>query len=583
MHEAIRAMAEHYEKQQPKTVKITQKSIEERSPSSTSKLPFVGQLLKEYPQRDKLAYHLSNQPDEKLHKALEFIKGHSDEDTKYIKELIKEELKIRKSQKENKVRAAGIMYMAGDKVLLGKRKDGSWAFPGGKIENGETCKQAARREFGEETGFFASDLIEEYDHSDNGEVEFTTFRHQGGTFTPSIMKEHSEFVWAGIDTLPEPLHPGVKATLEKFATSQTKENASKFPEFYYCRHMQPGVCGYENETILVDTECMKKMLTTAEGLPVYIDHQKVKLDTLKEDAAGYITGSFYNELDGWGWFKIIIIDDDAHRAAQQKWRVSNAYRVKQFGNGGTKNNVPYDREIKDAEFTHLAIVQNPRYEGALILTPDEFKRYQEEKRAELAEKQNSKPSKGFFMAGFKFFKNKREEVSEIDDDTMVDIGDGQTVSVKELRNSLVEEKKAAAKRLEDEKRNKKNEDDMVECEGEKVPMKDLIASYKKNKMKKNESETEEEKKKAKEKADKENAEKEEKEKKEKEEKENKERDEEEKKNALAAKTRDDAFMNELKNANNRAAAAPQSAKVTAPGVGLARGKAMFGSPEKKAS
>ncbi|MHC5542036.1 NUDIX hydrolase, partial [Singulisphaera rosea] len=41
------------------------------------------------------------------------------------------------------IKAAGIMFIAGNEVLLLKRSDpgdmpGTWAFPGGKLEDGET-------------------------------------------------------------------------------------------------------------------------------------------------------------------------------------------------------------------------------------------------------------------------------------------------------------------------------------------------------------------------------------------------------------------------------------------------------------
>lgn len=35
--------------------------------------------------------------------------------------------------------------------------------------------------------------------------------------------------------------------------------------------------------------------------------------------------------------------------------------------GGTENNIPYDIEFLDGVFTHLAIVNNPRYERANIV------------------------------------------------------------------------------------------------------------------------------------------------------------------------------------------------------------------------
>jgi 8-oxo-dGTP diphosphatase len=45
-----------------------------------------------------------------------------------------------------------------DKILLMRRKDSWWEFPGGSIEWGESPEQAAAREFKEETQLIVSDL-----------------------------------------------------------------------------------------------------------------------------------------------------------------------------------------------------------------------------------------------------------------------------------------------------------------------------------------------------------------------------------------------------------------------------------------
>lgn len=51
-----------------------------------------------------------------------------------------------------KVEAAGGIVTCGSKVLVMKR-NGIWDLPKGKVEKGETLKDAALREVGEETGF----------------------------------------------------------------------------------------------------------------------------------------------------------------------------------------------------------------------------------------------------------------------------------------------------------------------------------------------------------------------------------------------------------------------------------------------
>lgn len=65
--------------------------------------------------------------------------------------------------KKNLARPAvgvAVILVKDRKVLLGKRKnahgDGTWAFPGGHLEGGETIEGCARREVAEETGLTVS-------------------------------------------------------------------------------------------------------------------------------------------------------------------------------------------------------------------------------------------------------------------------------------------------------------------------------------------------------------------------------------------------------------------------------------------
>lgn len=115
------------------------------------------------------------------------------------------------------VKAAGIMYIDDNSVLLLKRMDGSWGFPGGKIEAGEKTIDAALRESAEEVGFKPDyDQLWQIDFSNNGRVQFTTYCCRMG-FEPILnTSEHTEFRWCAFGDLPDVMHPNARKTLEGY-------------------------------------------------------------------------------------------------------------------------------------------------------------------------------------------------------------------------------------------------------------------------------------------------------------------------------------------------------------------------------
>lgn len=117
--------------------------------------------------------------------------------------------------------AAGIVYRSGDSVLLLLRASNAgdfplhWGLPGGGIEEGETPEQAAIRESQEEIGRAPTDPLCVLDY-DGG---FTTYGLTvAEPFAPTLNPEHLGFVWAPLGALPQPLHPGVAATLARLPT-----------------------------------------------------------------------------------------------------------------------------------------------------------------------------------------------------------------------------------------------------------------------------------------------------------------------------------------------------------------------------
>lgn len=100
--------------------------------------------------------------------------------------------------------------------------------------------------------------------------------------------------------------------------------------------------------------------------PVIINH---KDKITEDDKVGEVFNVWFNPDDGWYWCDGVITDVTAQNLIQDKgWSVSCSYDFTSYNDeGGTENNIPYDIEFLDGEFTHLALVNNPRYERANIV------------------------------------------------------------------------------------------------------------------------------------------------------------------------------------------------------------------------
>jgi len=137
------------------------------------------------------------------------------------------------------IKAAGILFTCGDSALFLRRADGGdhageWCVPGGKMDDGETAEAGAIRETYEEAGIHIKEdelapwtrtlspaemvvAMEGLEPAPSEDVDFTTFlvkvSHQ---FTPRLSNEHDGYAWSPITAPPQPLHPGVAITLDRF-------------------------------------------------------------------------------------------------------------------------------------------------------------------------------------------------------------------------------------------------------------------------------------------------------------------------------------------------------------------------------
>ena len=137
------------------------------------------------------------------------------------------------------------------------------------------------------------------------------------------------------------------------------------------RFLTPGVAGYPGQfgNVLIKKETFDKFINSMVGVPVIVNHKDLSKDNADDERVGVVSNVWFDEKDGWYWCEGVIWDETAINLIQDKgWSVSCSYDVKLADDtGGTENNIPYDIEFLDGVFTHLAIVDNPRYERANIV------------------------------------------------------------------------------------------------------------------------------------------------------------------------------------------------------------------------
>jgi len=207
------------------------------------------------------------------------------------------------------------------------------------------------------------------------------------------------------------------------------------PKRFFAKHMVQGVAGYQDFNLYASNDAILNMEKSFEGKPLVVDHQDIDHDNLKNQMDGIVVRSFYNKWDGWHWAEIMAITDSAVNVIENKgWQVSNCYTPRVLDTEGTYLNIAYDQVLDGGEYDHLALVSNPRYEDSVVLTPAEFKAYNEQKEAKFISNSKAKKPEGKRM--FEFFKKVKIENDLNPEEMIVKLENGLEISISEALDKL---------------------------------------------------------------------------------------------------------------------------------------------------
>jgi hypothetical protein len=248
--------------------------------------------------------------------------------------------------------------------------------------------------------------------------------------------------------------------------NEEREGAEPFEGF----HLEPGLVGYpemkhpvhgtQGVTLLVEKPVVDAMRDSARGMPVLNWKHETSSDSerwIKDGkAVGVMTRSFWNGEAGKEACEFFLWDREAKANARGGFRLSNAWRADDVDwTPGVHNGMPYDGRLKAAHYTHLAIVPNPRYEGAVIYANAE----------------------GGLKAMLKLFGIGKSEAVELDKEAALKVGE-KSYTALEVVNAITKMEAAAAPAKTTAKEGVLTEKDTIEVGGKKYSHAEVMNALK---------------------------------------------------------------------------------------------------------
>lgn len=151
------------------------------------------------------------------------------------------------------------------------------------------------------------------------------------------------------------------------------------PRSFKTRFIEPGIISYDDKnagTVLVSKEALDRMAKSFKGCPVIFipeyhnDADKANSFNLDDPNAPLPAGIVADEPvwgdDGWLWVNLLVWGEDAIDALEKGFNVSCSYMTDEEGPGGVWHELPYDAEVVNGHYMHMAIVPRPRYEGSRV-------------------------------------------------------------------------------------------------------------------------------------------------------------------------------------------------------------------------